>query len=244
MVLRNLRWMTAGLVALAAIGFAPARSSAEVTILVEELDSSGGTVASQLTTLGGSGVTTFTGSHFTGLVTVSTNSGSASSVASLTPAFSGQLTSAFDVTAGHTLKITVTDNNFVPNGLEGTLKAQTSGSTGFAEGTLDVEGSTMIFDPSAPGTPLVGPLSQTATGGMLQENTVGVAGLTNPFAIQQSLEVSFRGNVTPNGTFGATGGASVTSSNNAVPAPGGLALALIGLPLIGLRRALRKTRGV
>ena len=72
-----------------------------------------------------------------------------------------------------------------------------------------------------------------------------VTGLTSPYGIQQTILVSFSGTPTQNGTFGATGGASVTSNTPAVvPAPGGLALALIALPLLGLRRTLRKpTRG-
>jgi hypothetical protein len=235
MVSRNMRWLTACLAALAAIVLAPGRSNADVQILVQELDSGGVVVATQLTTLPGSGVTTFTGSFFTGLVTVSTNSGSASAVASLTPAFSGQLTSAFDVTQNHTLKITVTDNGFLPSGPNGTLKVQASGSTGFATGALDVEGTTQIGFPTA----IAGPVTLTATGGVLAEQEIAVSGLTTPFTIQQTIEVSFRGNIPANATFGATGGASVTSQP--IPAPGGLALALIALPLLGLRRALRKS---
>jgi hypothetical protein len=52
--------------------------------------------------------------------------------------------------------------------------------------------------------------------------------------VQQVLTVTV--DPTSASTFGGSGGANVSP----VPAPGGLALALIGLPLIGLRRALRK----
>src|SRR5215208_3557711 len=101
MVLRNLRWMAACLVALAAIGLAPARSNADITILVEELNASGTPLASQLTPLTSSGAANFTGFYFSGLVTLSTNSAFASPTASLTPSFSGLLTPAFDVTQDH-----------------------------------------------------------------------------------------------------------------------------------------------
>jgi hypothetical protein len=239
MVLRNLRWMTAGLVALVVVVLAPARSNAEVTILVEELDSGGGVLATQTTSLGGSGSTNFTGIYFSGLVTLSTNSGLSSPTASLTPSFSGILTSDFDVTQDHKLRITVTDTNFVPNGgPNGTLKVETQGTTGFASGSLSIVEDTRLYDPNTNATialisGLVSPNGDRVTA------STGVSGLTNPFAIQQTITVSFQGDIPTNATFGASGGSSMTSQP--VPAPGGLVLALIGLPLLGIRRALRKS---
>lgn len=239
MVLRNLRWMTAALVALAVIALAPARSNAEITILVQELDSGGNVLATQTTPLGGSGSTNFDGIYFSGQVTLSTNSGFSSSTASLTPSFSGVLTSDFDVTQGHQLRITVTDTNFVPHGgPNGTLKVETQGTTGFASGSLSIKETTTVYDPNTNATialisDLVSPDGDKVTA------STGVSGLTNPFAIQQTITVSFQGDIPANATFGASGGSSMTSQP--VPAPGGLILALIGLPLLGIRRALRKS---
>ncbi|MBN9117891.1 MAG: hypothetical protein J0I06_01775 [Planctomycetes bacterium] len=238
MVLRKVRWMTACLLALVAIGAAPSRSNADVQILVQELDASGNVLASQSTPFSGSGVTpTFNGVFFTGFGSVTTNSGSPSSVASLVPAFNGQLTSAFDVTQGHMLRLTVTDNNFKPNGPAGSLKVEVAGTTGFATGSESVVEETRIFDPATNTTIALYPMLASPDGTKVTD-TVPVSGLTMPYAIQQTLTISFNGEIPANATFGSTGGASLTS--NAVPAPGGLVLALIGLPLLGARRALRR----
>lgn len=265
MFLRQLRWITAGLAVVAAVCASPAQSKADVQILVEELNGSNVVIASQYTTLTGSGTASFTGNYFTGLVTVSSNSASASTTASLTPSFSGQLTSAFDVTQDHKLRITVTDDTFVPNGPTGTLRVETSGSTGFASGMESVSSETRIYNPALANTspinppPASGQIPATNTSLLADGRTIAgpvdlytpdgtkvigqsaVTGLVSPFAIQQTILVSFSGEIPANATFGATGGASVTS--NAVPAPGGLVLALTALPLIGLRRTLRKRAG-
>lgn len=238
MILRKVRRLAACLAALAVIGLAPARSSADVTILVQELDSGGNVVASNSGTFAGSSALSFNGQYFTGFALVSTNSGTTSPVASLTPSFNGQLTSAFDVSENHTLKITVTDNGFVPNGPVGNLTVEVSGSNGFATGTGAVEADTRLFDPVTNTTIASRPDLFSPDGTKATDENIAVNGLTNPYAIQQVLTLSFSGNIPANGTFAATGGADLSSQP--VPAPGGLALALIGLPLLGLRRVLRK----
>lgn len=272
MFLRQLRWIVAGLAIVAGVCASPARSQADVQILVEELDGSNKAVASQFTTSSGSGAASFTGIYFTGLVTVSSNSGSPSTTASLTPAFSGQLTSKFDVTQDHKLRITVTDDRFTPNGPNGTFKVQTSGSNGFASGVESVSSESRIYNPNAAnptplnpppasgqvpatstslladGATVAGPVSLFTPDGSLVKNDPGLAvsTLSSPYAIQQTIIVSFSGSIPANATFGATGGASVTSDTPtaAVPAPGGLLLGLIALPLFGLRRALRNRAAV
>lgn len=237
MFLRHTRWLVAGIAAFAGICLSPARSNAEVTILVEELNASGTVVAtSGVQSLGnGSGSISFNGIYFTnGLATVTTNSDAASPVASLIPGFTGRLV---DVTQDHKLRITVSDDQFQPNGPNGTLKVQVSGSTGFASGAETIVSDTRIYDPATNAT-ILEVNNLISPDGTLKEKIVGTQGLTDPYAIQQTLTISFSGAIPANSVFGSTGGASLTSSP--VPAPGGLALALIGLPLIGLRRALRK----
>lgn len=243
MFLRQLRWITAALAVVAAVAAAPGRAKADVQILVEELNN-GSVVGSMTTTLTGSGTTTFNGTAFTNvLVTVSTNSASSGLVASLTPSFSGQLTNAFSPTAS-TLRVTVSDNGFSAVGPTGTFKVQTSGSNGFASGTQAVASTTRIFTPGSNST-VAGPVELSTPDGTLVTNGAGlpVSGLPSPYGIQQTILVSYSGPVTPNATFGATGGASVTSTA-AVPAPAGLVLALAALPVIGLRRTLRKRAAV
>lgn len=246
MLLRKFRRLAAALAVVAAVAASPATSRADVQILVEELNN-GAVVGSTSATLGGSGTTTYNGTAFTNvLVTVSTNSATPSQVASLTPSFSGQLTSQFNP-AVSTLRVTVSDNGFTANGPTGTFRVQTSGSNGFAEGTQAVASTTRIFNTGSSGT-VAGPVNLSTPNGTLVTNGDGLAvsGLPNPYGIQQTITVSYTGPVTANATFGATGGASMTSDAppppppSAVPAPGGLVLALVALPLVGLRRTLRK----
>jgi len=263
MILHQLRWMAAGLAAVAVVFAAPSRSNADVQILVEELDAGGGTVASKLVSSpNGPLAVSFAGVYFTGIATLSTNSDSGSSTASLTPAFTaGRLTPAFDVTQDHKLRITVTDDKFMTSTNGGTLKSAAGASNGFADGIEKVETFALLFDSKQMTVP-ASSQTQLATGPILasvgtnpptdppatvtqpgpdraDEVKKEVVGIPSPFAIQQVILVSFSGPIPPAATFGATGGASLESS--AVPAPGGLALALIALPLLGLRRSLRKT---
>ncbi|AWM40199.1 hypothetical protein GobsT_13570 [Gemmata obscuriglobus] len=251
MFLRQFRRTIASLAVVAAIAASPAESKAGVQILVEEINN-GSVVGSQYATLSGSGITTFNGTAFTNvLVTVSSNSAAGSPIASLTPSFSGQLTDKFNVALDQ-LRITVTDDGFTPNGNLGTLRVETSGSTGFASGTEAVSSTTRLYNPNAGsqvpassmtqlanGQTIAGPINLTTPNGIKVTGESEVNGLVSPFAIQQTLTVSFSGDIPAGATFGATGGASVTAAA-AVPAPGGLVLACFALPLIGLRRAFRK----
>jgi hypothetical protein len=244
MVVRNLRWMAACLVALAVIGLAPARSNAEITILIQELNVSGGLVASQSTPFTAPpGTPVFTGEYFAVMsASLSTNSTSLTSpVASFTPNFSAILLPAFQVGEDHKLRITFTDNNFTPAGTAGRLEVELSGSGGLGQiGELTIVEDTTIFNP-ADGSVISLRPNLISQNGAFIEDTIDVSNLSNKYGIQQVLTLSFSGAQLDGSevTFGATGGAFLRSSP--VPAPGGLALALIGLPLIGLRRALRKT---
>lgn len=252
MFLRKFRWIVASLAVVAAVVASPAQSKADVQILIEELGAGGSVVNSQYATMSGSGITTFNGTAFTNvLVTVSSNSATGSPIASLTPSFSGQLTNAFNVATSQ-LRITVTDDGFMPTGDLGSLRVETSGSTGFASGTEAVSSTTRIYNPLAGttvpasstsqlanGQTIAGPVALSTPNGTKVIGESDVTGLVSPFAIQQTLLVSFSGSIPAGATFGATGGASVTSAA-AVPAPGGLVLACLALPLFGVRRVLRK----
>jgi len=249
MFLRNSRWLVASLATIAAICLAPARSNAEITILVEELNASGTVVATSgpQTLSGLGGTVNFNGIYFSGMATISTNSNTPANglpgfTASLTPSFNGVLGQAFDVTQDHKLRITATDTGFQPNGPLGQLKVQVAGSTGLHGGTESIVEDTSIYNPATNASILLVP-NLTTPDGTLQQSIVDASGLTNPYAIQQTLTISFSDSPSANATFASTGGASLTTAAP-VPAPAGLALALIGLPLIGLRRALRKRAAV
>jgi hypothetical protein len=240
MLLRHTRWLVAGIAAVAGICLAPARSYADVTILVQELDAGGNPISGTSQTFGAAGGNYTNGQFFSGSVGLTTNSSSTpTSVASMTPVFNGILNPTFDVGQDHKLRITATDTSFKPNGLTGNLQVKVSGSNGLATGTESLVEDTFIYNPLT-NSPIDNIKNNISPNGDLKIVTKDISGLTNPtYAIQQTLTISFSGTIPANATFGATGGASVTS-NSAVPAPGGLALALVGLPLIGLRRAIRK----
>jgi hypothetical protein len=74
------------------------------------------------------------------------------------------------------------------------------------------------------------------------ETSLDVSNLPPSYAIQQTItiQITRTGQLATGATFGGSGGVSIDPMTNAVPAPGGLVLAVIALPLIGLRRALRK----
>lgn len=210
MFLRNSRWLVASLATIAVVCLAPARSNAEVTLLVEELNASGNVIATSGTqTLSGSGSIDFTG-IFPGIyfsnvqANVSTNSGTGSPVASLIPGITTTLSDSFDVTQDHMLRLTVTDNNFTPNGTNGLLKVQVSGSTGFADGGESIVEDTKVFDPTTGNTIKLVP-NLISPDGNLQQQLVGLQGLTGPYAIQQTLTISFSGAIPANATFGSTG---------------------------------------
>ena len=247
MILRQLRWVAAGLAVVAAVCASPARSKADVVILIEELNASGMVVASQSTPLSGSGVTPmFTGQYFTGTAFASTNSDTTSAIASFTPSFNGRLTSAFNAAQDHKLRITATDNAFTPSGTSGKLSVEASGSGGLSGGGLSIVEDTRLFNPATGTDIALRPNLVSATGNRVTDENIAVSGLSTPYGIQQVLLISFRGSPPLNATFGATGGADLSYDTPppAVPAPGGLVLALIGLPLIGLRRTLRKRAAV
>jgi hypothetical protein len=195
--------------------------------------------------------------HFTLDGSLRTNSHLGTTNASLTTSFTAGFTNNFVAAAGHTLRITVTDDGFSSTGASATFTNTAGASSGFAGGTVQVNSFSRLLDSGlmtvpassttalAAGPTLAGP-TDTASDAVPNNpalddtTTANVSGLPNPFAIQQVINVSITatGTIDPSSTFGGTAGARV-EPNQPVPAPAGLALALIGLPLIGLRRALR-----
>jgi hypothetical protein len=272
MLFRNLRWTVAGIAAVVALCSSPARSRADVQILVEELNASGSVVGSSGYTVGTpSGSTTFfqnfsyssPNGYFTLSGTVGTNSQLGTINASLSTSFTGGFTSNFNPSQGHTLQIIVTDDGFSGNGQSSTLLNSAGASQGFVGGTIDVASASSVYNPNtstsvpassttqlASGPSLGGPTptasdSLPSSGTNNQETQSNISGLPDTYAIQQVINISFTqtGSIDPDSTFGGTAGARIIPTIDTVPAPGGLALALVGLPLIGLRHALRK-RGV
>ncbi len=268
MILRTFRLLAA---AVAVVCLAPSRSNAEMQILVEELNASSSVVGSSNFTVGTpTGVNTFSQSfsyssptgHFTLDGLLRTNSHLGTPNASLTTSFTAGFTTNYVAIDGHTLRITVTDDGFGSTGASATFTNTAGASSGFAGGTVQVDSFSRLLDSGlmtvpassttnlAAGPTLAGPTATASdavpdNSGLVDTTTANVSGLPSPYAIQQVINVSItqNGTIDQSSTFGGTAGARV-EPNAPVPAPGGLALALIGLPLIGLRRALRTRAAV
>jgi hypothetical protein len=253
MFLRHIRWMGVAVAAVAVICSSPSRSRADIQVLIEELN--GSTVVNSQISSGvptATGVTfSFTGTQFAGNVSVSQNFSAGSLSATLTPSFNGTFTPSSSGT-NDTLRIIATDDVFTSNGQSGQLQNQASSSGGLFGATEEVSTSSQILNAPlsvpasstsalASGTVAAGPTATATADSSSNSNqtTLSVSGLPANYALQQTINVSFSQTGSTPVTFSAGGGADIVP-NAAVPAPGGLALALVGLPLLAARRLLRK----
>jgi hypothetical protein len=266
MFLRQLRWLAA---ALAVACLAPSQARADIQILVEELDSGGGVVGSSGFVVGSPNGTfpylqTFgyssAGGHFNLSGSTGTNSNLGNLNSSLSTSFTAGFTDNFVASQGHTLRITVTDDGYTAvTGQSSTLMNSAGASIGFQGGILQVDSFSRIYNPNDPSAVPAGSTTQLATGLTVagptptatdrlpgDSNTritaTSVPPLSSPYAIQQVITISVTetGTLDEDALFSGSAGARVDTSAAPIPAPGGLALALVALPLIGLRRALRK----
>jgi len=264
MFLRQLRWLAASLATVVAVCAAPARSEAGIQVLVEELNSGGTVVNSSpyftATPSGGlySLNYSFTGSQFSVL------SGSAITNSASNPAtIPASLSSNFGIgvlvdNPTNTLRITVTDDGYTAGaGLPAQLRNTASVSIA-TDAAAQVDSFSRLL--SSPLTVPASSSSALASGTQVgtptgvatdvRPDTIGVSKITTAFidplpakyALQQIINISIPAGVNTPANTSYNGTAGVTATP--VPAPAGAVLALIGLPLIGLRRKLRKTGAV
>jgi hypothetical protein len=216
---------------------APSRVLADTTIQVVEgtITTSGGqtsftpTGAPQTVDLGvisppGGSIPTIHTTDFTVFGTIGLN------VVGNSISLSSALNLSTTATGTQGLEIIITNPDLTQTnaGSPATFTNDASGT--FAGGSVAVAGSTTIAGTT---TPQSSSQSNVTNG--------NVSGLPSPFTITQTLLI----NVTPpsSGAGSFTAGISTVVNTNAVPvpAPGGLLLALAGLPLIGMRRLLRRS---
>ncbi len=233
MFLRQVQWLAASLAAVLAVCLAPSRSSADVVILVQE---TGGPV--QMFTPATLPTSFSTGNFSDVKITFNTSSSPIATLGnSISTTLNAKPVTNFDTSK--TLTVTVTDNGFFnlnPGG-NGTFTGNVSNTSAFVTGS--VTGTTTLSNPST----TLGPTAATV-GNSQPFPATNVVGVPGQFSIQQVLELRVDSLNDQSATFTGSISSQILVNPTPVPAPGGLALALIGLPLIGLRRALRKPAAV
>jgi len=254
MVFRKLRWLSAAVLAAAAVVATPGLSFAETTILVQEV---GGafTQSYTLATLPAS----FNTTNFTNVqITVGTSSLGQPSEGRPGHTLSTTLVALAgpNFTPNSGLSITVTDNGFlnanakVGESTDGFFVGNVGTTAGFAFTTNT--GTTKIADTDplnpnpklkeysaiASATPLVAGSAPFVSPAPLTPN---VSGIPHQFSIQQLLEFRVTSITDASASFTASVSNSVnTVPQAAVPAPPAILLALAAVPALGLRRAIRK----
>lgn len=259
MLLRKQRLLIAGVLAVVATLAAPARSEAATQILVEEIDAAGNSLGiATFTPPVGPNAGFFTTQHFTQItVGASSNSSLSTNTASIATGISALNTTAIDPTnvEGYALRVVVTDTFTRPSGSSTTVTSTAGAGNGSRniEGTNTVTNQTAILPvPYTPGTP---PLAVTdvATGisaagvSTTTSQTANISSLPDTFQIQQTIvmRITSNGSTVPLGqAYSAAVGSATTPEIAAVPAPAGVVLALTALPVLGLRRVLRRKSAV
>lgn len=259
MLLRRFRWLSAGVLAAAVLLGSPSQSHAGISVLVEEVDAGGNVVP-----MGGQAA--FTSPNLTGTfvvnalptpsftsisVTVNRSTGLASDLNTMTTTVN--LRPASVLTGDHFLRVIVSDDGFLNSnaGGIGTLTDDAGASAGIGGGTNTAQVVTQLKTGTLPG-PLsdfgaatAGSSNSTPSGLKTSSPAVTVPSLPGAFGVEQSILIIAHADPTAEGiainsTLGGTLSSVITVPQSAVPAPAGVALALVGLPVLGLRRVLRK----
>lgn len=245
MLLRKSRRFLVCLLAVSAVAAVPSRSRADISIQIQEVDSTGaavGAAQSFATAPGGVFLPVTTANPTSSFLitsissTVLNSSSSASAQSYLSTTLNLGLEPGY--TAGDALMISVQATNVTnpfPGGTAAILE-QPSANDASLPGTVTVTTSSTV-DGVSSGNALATATQTGNLGGSSSSPTIN--NLPGTFSIYQTILVS----VQPNGTitgnpFGVGDQSTVTiTPAAAVPAPGGLVLCLFGLPLLGLRRA-------
>ncbi len=251
-MLRNVRWIAAGLLAVAGLAASSTQASAGTLILVEELNSSNVAINAasfSIATLptSGSPYATPTGTFQNISITVTTTSGASSNVNSLTTTVAAKPGTSFN--SANSLRVTVTDDGFQnasPSGVANVTN-DPGASSGISGGVNNLIGSTTIQSGTIGSLTALGATptaSDTSPGGPSDPNTtVVIPSLPATYAMTQELTIRAipTTGIDPNSTFGGTLSSTIATTPNApVPAPAALFLALSAVPAFGLRRVLRR----
>jgi hypothetical protein len=235
MVSRKHRWLSAAVLAAVAAVATPGRSAAGTVILVEE---TGGSYSQSFTaaTL----PTSFDTGNFNNVkITINSSTDPSSGLKNPSTGHSISTTinavpgASFDTGIG--LKVTVTDDGFLNSnpGGGGTFTGNVSNTSAFVTSTAT--GTATLSNPAT----TLGPTT-ASTGTCSLFSPANVSGVPGSYSIQQVLELRVSALANSNATFTAGISTQVDTSVAPVPAPPALLLALAAVPVLGLRRVLRK----
>lgn len=259
MFLRKLQWLGACLLALGATVVAPSTSRADISITVFEVDSVGAHVGGALGTFN-----SLPGQNSFAIAGVNTNVfninlfGSTlfsnGAFGSLSSSFTLTISDTFNQASGHGLQFVVNAtgaaNNFPGQPGAFTNNAGASSAIAGTGGLNNIAGVNQVSaSTTVQGVTTADSVDKRGDGSVnfppAQTTNGNVANLPNPYSIIQTitvyaLPVNGAAQIAKGANFAGNASSTVTANAAPVPGPGGLALALIALPVLGLRRALRK----
>ncbi|HEX4611017.1 MAG TPA: hypothetical protein VH092_22695 [Urbifossiella sp.] len=229
MILRKLRWLSAALLAAAAVFATPSVSLAETVITVQE---TGGPVQ---TFTAATLPTSFDTTNFSDIkITINSSSSSGPSTGhSISTTVNAAPASGFNTDIG--LTVTVTDDGFLNSnpGGAGIFEGNVSNTSAFADTTAT--GTTLL---SSPATTLGPTTASSGTSSLFSPSSV--SGIPGSYSIEQVLTLRVTALSNPNATFTAGISSQVLSNPLPVPAPPAILLALAAVPVLGLRRVMRR----
>lgn len=236
--MRSIRYLAAGLFAVAALVASPTRSNAEVAVLVEEIGPGGQVLYNNTTS---SASLNLSSANFSS-ITLSFNSDlSISGIATFATTYN--ITAASNA---YQLAVTVTylgpTGNGIPALLAPSVNLSNSISLSPSANPQTLTGTTSLldFDTNAV-LGSTGPDSATSTpplGAGDGSTLPDVINISEAYKIQQTFTIAPGGA----GTFPGTVTSLLTSNAAPVPAPPAIILAAMAVPAFGLRRYLRRKK--
>lgn len=244
MVFSTLRRAPAAFLAAAALLASAGRSDAAIVVSISEIG--GGSLAVSQT---GNTYTASSGSFSNITLTVNSNSATTAVTGSLSTTYNITTAGNLDLSTMPGLTISVLDDAFKsPGGGSGSLTNSVGASTGIAQndgalGFNQVIASTSVAGTTTPNATAIADATPSAA-----FTTATVTPLPGNYSIQQLIEIKAipatgsTDAIADSQTFSGTIGSTLRT--NPVPAPAGVVLAALALPVFGLRRVIRRKETV
>jgi hypothetical protein len=266
MLHRKLR-LSACVLALGALLGAPSLARADISIVVNEVDSSGAfvqnlgsfnsPVGQSFFTIGSSVGTPGAGITNSGLFDISNLNSTLTSngtFGSLTTSFTLTIDKSYNQSVGDGLQFVITatgaQNSFPGQPGSFTNNAGASSAIAGSGGQDNIAGENQVTaSTTVQGVTTPSSVDRRGDGSVsfppAQTTNGTVSNLPNPYSITQTITVlavpvNSSALIAQGATFGGDASSTVTANSSPVPAPPALALALIALPILGMQRAFRR----